>query len=53
MEFTSDPRLLARFDGSQGRWRIAGGTHRLALGKSADDPVLTAEAQLAGRLFGS
>src|SRR5262249_33639054 len=49
---TADPRLLARFDGKAGRWRIAGGTHRGALGKSASDLVLTAEAPLAARVFG-
>jgi beta-glucosidase len=50
---TADPRLLARYDGAAGQWRISEGTHRIALGKSADELVLTAEAQLTGRLFGS
>jgi beta-glucosidase len=49
---TADPRLLARFDRDAGQWHIAGGTHRLALGRAADDLVLTAEAQLTERLFG-
>jgi beta-glucosidase len=49
---TADPRLLARYDGDAGRWHIAAGTYRIALGKAADDPVLTAEAQLTERLFG-
>ena len=49
---SADPRLLARFDGKAGQWRIAAGTHRVALGKSAGDLILTAEAPLSGRLFG-
>jgi beta-glucosidase len=44
--------LLERFDGSAGQWRIAAGTHRVALGKSAGDLVLTAEASLTARVFG-
>jgi beta-glucosidase len=46
----ADPRLLARFDA--GAWQIAGGAHRVALGRAADDLVLTAEAELAERRFG-
>jgi beta-glucosidase len=49
---TADPRLLARFDGDAGRWRITEGTYRIALGKAADDFLLTADATLTGRLFG-
>ena len=49
---SADPRLLARFDGAARQWRIADGTHRVMLGKSAQDSVLTAEATLDGRLFG-
>ncbi|MGB6454671.1 MAG: glycoside hydrolase family 3 C-terminal domain-containing protein [Streptosporangiaceae bacterium] len=49
---TADPRLLARYDTGAGQWRISGGTHRIALGKAADDLVLGADVQLAGRLFG-
>jgi hypothetical protein len=41
---TDDPRLLARYDGSAGRWRITQGTYRVAQGKSAEDLVLTADA---------
>jgi len=33
--------------------RIAGGTYKVALAKSADAPVLTAEAQMQSRLFGN
>jgi beta-glucosidase len=49
---TADPRLLARFDGQGHQWRIVAGTHRFALGKSAGDLVLTAEAPLTARVFG-
>jgi beta-glucosidase len=49
---TADPRLLARFDGKAGQWRIAEGTYRVALGSSAEDFALTAETPLAARLFG-
>jgi len=48
----ADPRLLARFDTQAGQWRITKGVYRLALGKSAGDPVLTAQAQLSSQLFG-
>jgi beta-glucosidase len=50
---TADPRLLARFDGKAGQWRIAKGSYRVALGKSANDFALTAAAPLEARLFGS
>jgi beta-glucosidase len=50
---TADPRLLARFDGNAGRWHIAAGTYRIALGKSAEELLLTADLPLAMRLFGS
>jgi beta-glucosidase len=51
---TADPRLLARFDGKNGlgQWRIAAGAYRVAVGKSAGELVLTAEAPLTGREFG-
>jgi beta-glucosidase len=49
---TADPRLLAEFDGQAGQWRIASGPHRVALGKSAGDLMLTAEAPFAARTFG-
>jgi beta-glucosidase len=52
LTITADPRLLATFDGKAGQWRLASGAYRIALGKSADDLVTTAEATLSGRLFG-
>jgi beta-glucosidase len=48
----ADPRLLARFDGKAGQWRIAAGAYKVALGKSAEDFTQTAEANLSARLFG-
>ena len=46
----ADPRLLARFDGA--RWRIAGGTYRVRLSRSAAEPVLAGFATLGARTFG-
>jgi len=51
--FKADPRLLARFDGKTGKWTIAEGTHSVAVGKSASDLVLTGNARLPARQFGS
>jgi beta-glucosidase len=50
----TDPRLLARFDGKNGlgQWRIIEGIYRVALGKSAGELVLTADAPLTARVFG-
>jgi beta-glucosidase len=49
----ADPRLLARFGGNAGRWRIAAGSYRIALGKSAEDLSPNADVQFAMRLFGT
>ncbi|MGH3530572.1 MAG: beta-glucosidase [Mycobacterium sp.] len=48
----ADPRLLARYDGAAGSWRIAEGSHAVAVGASAIALDLTAEVELAGRVFG-
>ena len=48
----ADPRLLARFDTQAGRWRITKGVYEIALGKSAGDLLLSAQAQLLAQLFG-
>lgn len=48
----ADPRLLARFEASGDRWRIASGPYGVAIGRSANDFVLTGSALLAPRLFG-
>jgi beta-glucosidase len=55
VSITADPRLLARFDGENGlgQWRIAGGTHSVALGRSAGDLVLIADVEFAERVFGA
>jgi beta-glucosidase len=50
---TADPRLLARYDGDAGRWHIAEGKYRIALGKAAEDLVDTMEVTLTERSFGS
>jgi beta-glucosidase len=48
----ADPRLLARYDGAAGKWRIAPGSYVVAVGASAVALELTAEVELAGRVFG-
>lgn len=50
---TADPRLLARYDGDAGQWHVAAGVYRVWVGRAADDLVLTGEAQLAERRFGT
>ena len=52
VSLTANPRLLARFDGDAGHWRIDAGSYRVAVGRSAGDFMLTAETDLAGRTFG-
>jgi len=52
VSLAADPRLLARFDEKIGRWIIAAGTHRVALGKSAMNPTLTGRTELSARQFG-
>jgi beta-glucosidase len=44
---TADRRLLARFDSQADRWHVAGGTYRIAIGRSAEDLVSSAEVTLA------
>jgi beta-glucosidase len=53
LTIAADPRLLATFDGKATQWRIASGTYRVALGKSAGELVSTADVAVAGRLFGT
>lgn len=52
LRLAADPRLLADFDVDAGRWRIAGGTHAVALGRSAADLVLAGALHLQARVFG-
>ena len=49
----ADPRLLARYDGGAGSWRIEPGGYRVEVGASAVALRLAAEVELAGRTFGS
>ncbi len=46
-----DPRLLAHYDAAGGRWRLAGGTYRLALARSAQDHVDERDLRLSARDF--
>jgi beta-glucosidase len=48
----ADPRLLARYDGSAGSWRIEQGAYSVAVGASATALELTAMVELTGRDFG-
>ena len=48
----ADPRLLARYDGSVGSWRIGAGGYLVAVSTSAVAPRLIAKVELAGRTFG-
>ncbi len=49
---TADPRLLARFDGSIGQWRLNEGAYAVALSRSATEPVARDETHVTGRVFG-
>jgi beta-glucosidase len=48
----ADPRLLARYDGNAGNWRIEPGAYSVAAGASAVALRLAAEVELARRAFG-
>jgi beta-glucosidase len=50
---TADRRLLARYDGTAGQWRIDEGSYQIAVGKAADTPQLTGQAVLTGAQFGA
>ena len=50
---TADARLLARYDAGAGRWHVGAGLYRVMVGRAADDPVLSGEAELEQRRFGS
>jgi beta-glucosidase len=52
LTLTAEPRLLARYDGDAGQWRIAGGAYEIALGRAADDLVQRVETSLSEKLFG-
>jgi beta-glucosidase len=48
----ADPRLLARYDGSAGSWRIEPGAYSVAVGASAVALQPAVEVELTGRTFG-
>ncbi|MDM4141424.1 MULTISPECIES: glycoside hydrolase family 3 protein [Mycobacterium] len=48
----ADPRLLARYDGGVGSWRIDPGAYTAAVGASATAMRLRATVELSGRTFG-
>ena len=50
---TADRRLLARFDGTAGQWRINEGSYHVIVGKGANDLHLSADTKLAEALFGT
>src|SRR5690606_19264415 len=51
--FSADPRLLARFDGHAGQWRIGNGDYTVTLSKAADAPVAWQKVRLTGGTFGA
>lgn len=52
VSLAADPRLLARYDGGVGSWRIAPGEYTAAVGTSAIAMQLAATVELTGRTFG-
>jgi beta-glucosidase len=50
---TADRRLLARFDGTAGQWRINQGSYHVEVGKGANDLHLSADTKPAEALFGT
>lgn len=46
---TVDPRLLAVFDGTANRWKIAGGSYKVLLGQSAEEIVATTTVTVPAR----
>lgn len=49
---TADPRLLAEFDVTANRWRIARGRYEIALSTDAATPVETRTVTLVAQMFG-
>jgi beta-glucosidase len=52
VKLVADPRLLASFDGTAGRWRIQGDTYQVTLAEAAGSPGISATVKIKGRLFG-
>jgi len=48
-----DPRLLADFDATSGRWKIEGGRYAIAVGREAGQVELSGTVKIEARLFGS
>jgi beta-glucosidase len=53
VQLVADPRLLASFDATAGRWRIEGGPYEVTLAQAAGAPGESATVILKGRLFGN
>lgn len=52
LRIEADPRLLARYNGGAGCWRIEAGDYTAAVGISASAMRLAAGVELTGRTFG-
>jgi beta-glucosidase len=52
VSLSTEPRLIATFDGDAGQWRIDGGRYRVALGPNAEHHATVAETTLDARSFG-
>jgi beta-glucosidase len=51
VELSADARLLARFDAASEQWRLASGQYHVAVGRNAEELVLTASVELSERRF--
>jgi len=49
VSMVADPRLLARFDASGHRWRIAGGRYKVFIGQSSASNEVSGQVELAAR----
>jgi beta-glucosidase len=52
VRLVADPRLLASFDGTAGRWRIQGDSYQVTLAEAAGSPGISTTVRIKGRLFG-
>jgi beta-glucosidase len=50
---TAENRILARYDADGGQWHLPAGTYKVALGKAANELVLTGEATITEQRFGT
>lgn len=51
IEMRVDPRLIARFDPTEGAWRIAAGNLHVSIGRDAVTPILQADIAFDQRVF--